>query len=204
MPRARKSGSATAHKSPGPSDPQARLIEAALELAGQRGWRNLGVGEIARKAGVPLAEAYRLCPSKPALLAALIRQINAQTLTGSAADGSPREKLFELMMRRFDALKSHRAALKSITRDTFGDPTALCTAMPFLNGLAWVLEAAGLSAAGWRGPGRVLALAGIYAQVMRTFLDDDSDDLGKTMAALDRRLKSRAFGTPDEGKAAAG
>ncbi len=55
--------------------------------------------------------------------------------------------------------------------------------------MAWMLEAAGLSSAGIRGRFRVRALAVLYLCVLRVFVRDDSEDLAKTMAALDRRLR---------------
>jgi len=193
MPRARKAkpGGATTKSS---GDPKARLIAAALDLAAKKGWRATGMGEIARKASVPLGEAYAIFPTRAAVIAGFVRQVNEAVLGGNEAEGAPREKLFELIMRRFDALRPHRAALRSILRDSVGDPAALCGLPRFLNAMAWMLEAAGISVAGWRGPGLVLALAGCYAAAFRIFLGDDSDDLAKTMAELDKRLKSGPFG----------
>ncbi|HEY7990884.1 MAG TPA: TetR family transcriptional regulator, partial [Stellaceae bacterium] len=190
MPRARKSPT----KTPKTGDAKSRLIAAAMELAAAKGWRNLGLGEIARAADVPLDEAYATFRTKAGLLAGFTRQVNEAVLAGGEAAGTPREKLFELLMRRFDALKAHRTALKAIARDSIGDPTALCGIPIGLNAMAWMLEAAGISAEGWRGRARCLALAGAYAATLRTFLGDDSDDLSKTMATLDRRLKSGPFG----------
>jgi AcrR family transcriptional regulator len=198
MPRARKSGPARAGASPGAKTPagdtKTRLIVAALDLAARQGWRKTGMDEVAREAKVPLAEAYQLFPTRMAVLVGFARQINDAVLASGEAEGSTREKLFDLLMRRFDALKPHRAAIRAILRDSVGDPRALCGAPMFLNSMAWMLEAAGISAAGWRGPMRVFALAGIYGAVFREFLGDDSEDLAKTMAALDRRLKSGPFG----------
>lgn len=195
MPRARKSSTR-----PRPTeDARSRLIAAALDLAGEKGWRRLGMGDIARAANVPLGEAYAVFRTKPALLAGFTRQVNESVLSGEDADGTPRERLFELLMRRFDALKPHRSALKAIARDSIGDPAALCAVPIGLNAMAWMLEAAGVSAEGWRGRARCLALAGAYAATLRTFLADDSEDLARTMAALDRRLKSGPFG-PAEAK----
>jgi hypothetical protein len=54
-----------------------------------------------------------------------------------------------------------------------------------------MLEGAGISVAGWRGRLRPHLLAGLYLSVFRIFLDDDSADLAKTMAALDRSLRRR-------------
>jgi len=105
-------------------------------------------------------------------------------------DESARDRLFDVLMRRFDALKPHRAALKAIARGLASDPpTALCSAPAFLRSMTWMLEAAGLSSTGIRGRLRVRALALMYLCVLRVFVEDDSEDLAKTMAALDRRLR---------------
>jgi hypothetical protein len=58
--------------------------------------------------------------------------------------------------------------------------------------MAWMLEASGVSCAGWRGLARTHLLTGIYLSVLRVWLDDDSADAMKTMAALDRRLRGAA------------
>ena len=204
MPRARKSGTARAGAAPRArassdatqaADPRAKLIDAAFDLAEKRGWRGLGMGEIAKAAGVSLASAYALFPTKVALLAGFGRRLNEAMLAAGEAEGSSREKLFELLMRRFDALKPRRAALRAIARDGMGDPLMLCGVPVFLNGMAWTLEAAGISAAGWGGPARVFVLSGIYLAAFRVFIDDDSEDLSKTMAALDRRLEAAPLGS---------
>ena len=56
--------------------------------------------------------------------------------------------------------------------------------------MGWMLERAGVSAAGWRGRLRAHLLAGLYLSVFPVFIGDDSTDLAKTMAALDRRLRA--------------
>jgi AcrR family transcriptional regulator len=193
MPRARKSSARSAHAA-SPGDTKSKLIAAALDLAASKGWRDLGMGEIAQAAGVSLGDAFAAFRTKTALLAGLSHQTSETVLSGGDAEGNPREKLFELMMRRFDALKGRRAALKAILRGGVGDPAAICGVPATLNAMAWMLEGAGFSAQGWRGRARCVALTGTYAATFRTFLDDDSDDLAKTMAALDRRLKAGPFG----------
>ena len=167
-----------------------RLVDAALSLAARQGWRRTGLAEIAGEAGLPLAEAYAACPSKLALLAAFHRRIDRIALTGAGDAGEPsRDRLFDTLMRRFDALAPHRAALRAILRDSLSDPVALLGVPALLCSMAWMLEAAGLSAAGWRGRMRVNVLACLYFSMFRVFLDDDSTDLAKTMAALDRGLR---------------
>jgi AcrR family transcriptional regulator len=185
-----------------------RLVDAALALAARQGWRETGLGEIAVEAGLPLDQAYAACRSRLAILAALHRRIDRAALAGaSAAQDEPRrDRLFDILMRRFDALQPHRAALRAIVRDSLGDPLGLLAVPALLRSMAWMLEAAGLASAGWRGRLRVHVLAGLYLSVLRVFLDDDTADLTKTMAALDRRLRraESLLGTGGGARAEAG
>lgn len=174
-----------------PADPADRLVDAALRLAARQGWRRTGLAEIAAEADLPLDEAYAACPSKLGLLARFHRRIDRVALAGtSGADESPRDRLFDVLMRRFDALGPHRGALRAILRDSLGDPAALLGLPALLCSMGWMLERAGVSAAGWRGRARTHLLAGLYISVFRIFIDDDSPDLATTMGVLDRRLRA--------------
>jgi AcrR family transcriptional regulator len=172
-------------------NPEQRLIAAALDLAARQGWRRTGLAEIAAAAGLDLHAAYALHRSKGSILRAFIRSIDARVLEGAkpAASETPRERLFDTLMRRFDALKPHRAAIGAIARDTIGHPAALARLAPLRGSMAWMLEASGISAAGCRGRVATHAALGLYLGVLRVFLADDSADLARTMAALDRGLR---------------
>jgi AcrR family transcriptional regulator len=186
--RARKAGGKAASKSKG--EPVDRLIDAALTLAERQGWRRTGLAEIAAEAGLPLDQAYAACPTKLGLLARFHRRIDRAALAGAVEAGeASRDRLFDTLMRRFDALAPHRGALRSMLRDSLGDPAALLGLPALVCSMGWMLERAGLSAAGWRGRMRAHLLAGLYMSVLRVFLEDDSADLAKTMAALDRGLR---------------
>ena len=56
------------------------LIETALSLAAERGWRDLSLAEIAESAQVPLIKAYQVYPSKQAILQAFSRRVDAEVL----------------------------------------------------------------------------------------------------------------------------
>jgi hypothetical protein len=57
-----------------------------------------------------------------------------------------------------------------------------------LRSLAWMLEAAGIGTGGWAGACRVKGLAVLYAATFGAWLRDETEDMGKTMAALDKNL----------------
>ncbi|HLI13067.1 MAG TPA: TetR family transcriptional regulator [Alphaproteobacteria bacterium] len=178
-------------KSASSTDRREHVVARALELAAERGWRHLSLGEIAEAAGLSLAELYELYPSKGAILAAFTRQIDAAALAGGVAEGeSARDRLFEMLMRRFEALRPHKRAVEAILRESGADPlNALCGAMRLARSMTWMLEAAGLESRGLMGRARVNGLAMVYAATMRAWLNDDTADMSRTMAVLDRRLR---------------
>lgn len=179
-----------------------RIIDAALSLIAQHGWRRLSLATVAAEAGLPILTLYRAFPSKSALLCGFSRRIDetvlAAPLDGDAADERPRDRVFDLLMRRFDALQPYRAALEVLGRELPTDPlAALCTGAGLLRSIAWMLEAAGISTVGLGGIVAVKLTAAAYLATARVWLRDDSPDLAPTMAALDRRLRGieRWFGS---------
>ena len=172
-------------------DPKARLVAAALKLAAERKWARVTLADIARAARLPLAEAVGLLPSKAAILAEFQRGIDRAVLAGGdGGDGSARDRLFELLMRRYDALGPHRKALRSIARAAPLDPAALlCGWLQLLHSMRVMLATAGCPAEGLIGLVAIKGLAAIYLSVLPVFLADSSRDHAPTMAALDKRLR---------------
>ena len=168
------------------------ILDAALAVAAERGWRRAALSDIAAQAGCGLAEVYRHFPSKGAVARAAVARIDAAVLSeaGAGADEPFRDRLFDLLMRRYDALRPHRAAIRAFWRELRCDPLAGAPLAPALGrSMAWMLEAAGAPPRRPFGLLRVKLLAGIHLSVMRVWLQDDSDDLGRTMASLDKALK---------------
>ena len=192
-------------------DTEDKILSAALALAADDGWRWVSMAAVAARAGVPLADLRDHFPSKVDLLAGLLLRTDQQVLAGGLAEpGEPaRDRLFDVLMRRFDALTPDRDGVAAVLRDLPTDPLAIALLAPrFLTSMAWMLEAAGLSAQGLAGAARVKGLAVVYLDALRVWLRDDSEDLARTMAALDRGLRraeglARAlplFGAADQGE----
>ncbi|MEX2008564.1 MAG: TetR family transcriptional regulator, partial [Dongiaceae bacterium] len=79
-----------------------RILARALALAATRGWGSLALADIAAAAKVSMAELYVLYPSKPALVAAFLRDTDRRVLAGLEAEppeGSARDRLFDVLMR---------------------------------------------------------------------------------------------------------
>ena len=169
------------------------VIDTAMKLAAERGWRDLSLAEIADAANLPLSKVYPVFPSKAAIIGAFSRQIDAAVLDAEEAgarEGGAHDRLFDALMRRFDALRPYRVALGNIVCAAAGDPASvLCGLCRLKRSMAGMLEAARLSTTGLRGALRVKALCVAYLATLRVFLRDDSPDMAPTMAALDRNLR---------------
>lgn len=168
-----------------------RIIAAALLLAADEGWRNVTLLAIAARAKLSLAEVHGAYSSKSAILDGFFHDIDHKTLAAGPLDASDsmRDRLFEVLMRRFDALAPHKDALRAILRDGLTDSLpALCAGPCIMRSMAWMLEAAGQSAAGLKGVFKVGGLTMVYINAFRAWLNDDASDMAKTMAALDKGL----------------
>ena len=165
------------------------LIAAALELAAERGWQRVSVVQAARQAGLPLDRARSRFPGRLAVLLRLVRAADRAALAGAADEGAVRDRLFDLLMRRIDVLQSHRAGVLAVMRSLPADPAAaLLLATVNLRSMGWMLEAAGIAAAGPFGRLRAKGLLAVWLWTLRAWRGDGSEDLAPTMAALDRAL----------------
>ncbi|MEO3428488.1 TetR/AcrR family transcriptional regulator [Pelagibius sp. CAU 1746] len=172
-------------------DPARRIIDAAFALAAERGWRDLSLAEIAEAAKLPLSTVYPVFSSKQAILNGFARQVDAAMLAEGVEDlGLPaRDRLFDMIMRRFDALQPYKAGLGAILQDQLCDPLAACCGLGRLGrSMAATLEAAGFSTTGCRGVLRIKGLSAVYLAAVRVWLRDDSEDMAGTMAHLDKQL----------------
>ncbi|MEK9753685.1 MAG: TetR family transcriptional regulator [Rhodospirillaceae bacterium] len=174
------------------ADPRDRLIDAAMTLAAETGWRGLSMRAVADAAGMPLADALGVFADKGRLLRGFTRRIDAAVLAGGGAvdpADTPRDRLFEVLMRRFDELAPYKPAVRRIARDLGRDPLALfCHADRLAGAMALMLECAVIDSNGISGRLRVKGLALVYGVAIRAWLADDSPDQAATMAALDRAL----------------
>ncbi len=172
---------------------ETKIIDATLKLALTEGWSAISLSQIAAAAKIPLAEIYDDLPSKIAVLAAYGRRIDLDMLEASKdvdPDDTARDRLFDVIMNRFDAMAEDKRSLQVIFKDLRRLPfEMLAMRQSILQSLRWMLEAAHLDAGGLRGAVRQRGLAMIYSEVFSTWLDDEDPGLSKTMALLDRRLR---------------
>lgn len=178
-----------------------RAVAAALDLASRMGWDMVTMTDIADKAHAGLADLSEIFDDKGDILVAYGRRIDKKVLenVGDADPLTPeRDRLFDILMERFDVLNEDREAVLSILRSFGSDPKQAVISLPHLGrSMAWMLEAAGIDTSGVKGAVRVAGLTLVYLNALRHWSRDDSADLSKTMAALDKSLSQaeRCAGT---------
>ena len=174
------------------ASPKDRIIDAGLEEAAAVGWRNLAMDAVAARAKMDLGEALLLVPSKTYLMLGFLDRLDARALAPVKRidpEDSPRDRLFEILMRRFDALNEKRDGAKAVAAGVARDPAALVAGICRVDrSCAAMLSAAGISTGGLMGLARIQGLKAVAAYTLRAWMQDDSADLSKTMAALDKAL----------------
>jgi AcrR family transcriptional regulator len=169
-------------------------LDAFIKLIAGKGFADVALRDVAEAAGLSLAELYKVYPDKVALVAAFMAKIDAEVLAGTPTKSDPeetaRDRLFDAMMRRYDALRPYREALGAIRRAGTRDPMLALAIGPALRrSMAAMLEAASVPSEGLKGALRQNGLLAIHYAVSRVYDKDETTDLSKTMAALDSRLK---------------
>jgi AcrR family transcriptional regulator len=179
---------------PHPSEIRTRIMTAFMALLGEQRFEGIEVAAIATRAGVSLAELREHFSSPFAILSAQVKETDRAVLEGVAADADmadepPRERLFDVLMRRIELLEPHKSAVRSLAHSATRNP-GLTVALNTLSvrSQQWMLAAAGISAAGPKGMMRAQGLALMFASVLRTWLEDEDPGHARTMAALDRAL----------------
>ena len=175
--------------------PNDAVLDAFLALIAEKGFDAVSLRDVGHAANLGLADLYRQYPDKVALVAAFAGRVDAEVLAGTPREADPeetvRDRLFDTLMRRYDLLRPHRAALRAVRDSCRRDPVlALAVAPVWRRSMAAMLEAAGLDSDGLTGALRQGGLLFVQASVGQVFDGDDTGDLSKTMAALDSRLKS--------------
>jgi AcrR family transcriptional regulator len=175
-----------------PSDARGKIVDALMTLAAARRFEDISISDIAKAAGVTLADFRDAFPSKGAVLAGFSRRIDRAVLeqeTGELADESPRERLFDVLMKRLDAMTPYRDGVREAAAWVRRTPVAaLAMNQVAMNSMRFMLEAAGLEAEGAAGAVKLQGLTLAWARVIQVWLDDEEPALSRTMAELDRVL----------------
>ena len=174
-------------------NPQKKVILASLKLALEKNWDKISLGDIAKAANVPISEFHQIFRSKNSILIAFHQQMDTEVFSNVATASSNetvRDQLFELLMLRFDVLTRQKMAITKIIYNTISrNPIASFIGLKNSQAsMGMTLESAGVSTKGLLGQLKVNGLLAVYLSTFFTWLKDDTPDLTRTMAELDKGL----------------
>lgn len=179
--------------------PKGRIVDAMLRLAAERPWAEVTMPEIASAAGMTLIELRKEFTRKAEMLSSFGYMVDEEVLRRAPSRPTaqaPRDAIFDIVMSRFDVLQPYKAALKSASVGGALDGSVLRS---LLRSQAAMLQAAGVDTEGPVGAMKVAGLAAAFSRTFATWLDDTDPGMARTMAMLDRQLRSgeRSIGMID-------
>ena len=170
-----------------------KIIRAGITLAKDRKWMQIQLEDIAREAGLQINDLKLHVTSRVEILHAYSKRLDIKALNnvGEADEAIPaKDRVFDVVMERFELMNEDREALRNIIKSIDPDPyAALTNCFRLKQSMTTLLDGAGISTKGLVGRIKVKALAVIYLLTLKTWLEDDSPDLSKTMASLDKHMK---------------
>lgn len=170
-----------------------KIIDSALDIATDLPWQDVSFNEIIEGANVPMIDAQEYFDCKTDILVGYGRRIDKKMIENvrfpEGNDLTIREKLFDIMMERFDIVNNDRDAVLSIVHSFRSDPKQMIISLPHLGkSMGKMLTLADADTVGILGAAQISGLMGAYLYALKAWKNDESDDLGSTMAALDKAL----------------
>ena len=166
-------------------------LKAALELAASRRWSDIPLADIAAKAKLSLSDFHGVA-GREDLVEALDGYFDkAMSADGVPEETSPRERLFEVIMLRFEAMEPYRGGLLELLKFRETSLTHVVRLPGYRHAsAAWALASAGLDNDGGAPASlKRIAIAVVIAQAEHAWRKETSSDFALTMAALDKGLR---------------
>ena len=166
------------------------VVETALALVEVRGWDHVTLEDIATEGGHSEKAVKALFDDIWDILIYVLQDIADKTKAEVAEylTDDWRENAMEILMTRFDLAQDHRAAFKRLPRDLAKHPrTVRRLARRFYDTMRDMMLLAGFPAEDIN-PATNSAFGLMYISVVDTWSKDDTPDMSRTMAAIDKRL----------------
>ena len=183
-----------------PSD--AELTQALFRVIAAHGWRGVTVTRLAAESGLAASALLARYPSRLRLLGTfadvVMDEIAAGTVPGQG--GTPRDRLFDVLMRGLDALAPLKDGMRRLMAEMLTDAVLAGAMAPlFQRSMERMLDLAEIESTGLKGRLRAAGLTAVWIRAVHVWSKDTSEELGPTMAALDRALEraeqaARSFG----------
>jgi len=169
-----------------------KILQTFLDLLAEHPYEDVSLPLVAETAKVKLSDLRSAYSSKQKLVAAFLEQIDTAVLDErdeEMGDQPPRDRLFDILMTRIDALGERREAVRTLQSAAGKDPAfALDLNSLEVRSQKWMLIAAGIDVSGVKATIVAQGLAIAFGRVLATWLEEEDEGMPRTMARLDKEL----------------
>ena len=175
------------------SDKKLNLVKSSFNIIEKSGWKSFSLQKLSYAEKIPINEIKIFFKSEITILDEFSKMIDIKVEKSfdyeELTNTSVKDNLFELIMLRLEYMQPYRNALKSIKTSFKSDPlVAKSVAKNVMNSLDFYLELTNAFNDSFLDIFKKKSIFLIYSYIFMIWLEDDSDELSKTMSELDKLL----------------
>lgn len=172
------------------TDQTKTILDAALFLAGKQGWDAISLGDVAKKAKLPVKAVSLSYSDVWAIMEQALRGLEKDTVAAVERHlgDNWRDNLMEILMTRFELAQVHRDAYLAVAPAVMKNPKLVKRfGRSFYRTMERMLDLADAPVEPKCKPLAVAAMAALFLSLVHAWREDGTPDLSKTMAAIDKR-----------------
>ena len=175
------------------SDKKFNLVKSSFNIIEKSGWKSFSLQKLSYAEKIPINEIKIFFKSEITILDEFSKMIDIKVEKSfdyeELTKTSVKDNLFELIMLRLEYMQPYRNALKSIKSSFKSDPlVAKSVAKNVMNSLDFYLELTNAFNDSFLDIFKKKSIFLIYTYIFMIWLEDESDELSKTMSELDKLL----------------
>ena len=175
------------------SDKKFNLVKSSFNIIEKNGWKSFSLQKLSNTEKIPFNEIKTFFKSEINILDEFSKMIDIKVEKSfdyeELTNTSVKDNLFELIMLRLEFMQPYRNALKSIKSSFKSDPlVAKSVTKNVINSLDFYLELTNAYNDSFLDIFKKKSIFLIYSYIFMIWLEDDSDELSKTMSELDKLL----------------
>ena len=175
------------------SEKKFNLIKSSFNIIEKSGWKAFSFQKLSHSEKIPISEIKTIFKSEINILDEFSKMIDNKVEKSfdytELENTSVKDNLFELIMLRLEFMQPYRNALKNIKSSFKSDPlVAKSVAKNVMNSLDFYLELANAFNDSLLDMFKKKSIFIIYSYIFMIWLEDNSEELSKTMSELDKLL----------------
>lgn len=167
-----------------------QIIEETWVLVESHGLRGVDADSIAKVASIPVAKVRSILPDQGAIILLLVANILSKIQIVPNQLLSEQDRLFDAIMQGFDMAEQHKQAIAKLWNEIMWKPWMWPQILPpFQKKLDEIVEILMTKNGFLQEAFTHLGIRAVFLNTFLAWVEDETLDLSKTMAALDQSLK---------------